>query len=66
MPELWAWRTFELQSGVTKSSVYNEAVTDAAMECITEVVEHFRTPDFQAIPSDRVARPVASARSSPA
>lgn len=62
---VWAWRTFELQSGVTKSSVYNEAVTDAAMECITEVVEHFRTPDFQAIPSDRVARPVASARSRP-
>lgn len=62
---VWAWRTFELPSGATKSSVYNGAVTDAAMECIAEVVEHFRTPDYQPIPSDRVARPVASARSRP-
>lgn len=63
---VWAWRTFDIPGGATKSSVYNGPVTDAAMECIAEVVEKFGTAEFVPTPSDRLPTPVPSARTRPA
>lgn len=62
---VWSWRTFALRAGASKSSVYNGAVTEAAMECIREVVERFGDPGFVPVPSAAVPRPVPSARTRP-
>ncbi|WP_424806815.1 hydrogenase maturation protein [Rhodococcus sp. 27YEA15] len=62
---VWAWRTFEISANTPKSSVYNGAVADAAMECIQDVIERFGDPDFVPTPADQITKPVPTARTNP-
>lgn len=62
---VWAWRSFDIMPGTRKSALYNGAVADAAVDCISEVVANFRDPQFTPLPANKVDRPVASAQERP-
>ncbi len=53
---IWAERTFDVPADVRKSSLYNEAVADAAIAVINEVVAKAIDPAFSPTPLDHVDR----------
>ena len=46
---IWASKTFPLRSA-TKSSIFNREVTQAAVDCLWEVLTYFDAPDFKPEP----------------
>ncbi len=52
--DIWAYRTFKIRdlSTITKSTIYCHEVTQAAIECILEAVEKFKTKKFKPTPLD--------------
>ncbi|MGR9074187.1 MAG: hemerythrin domain-containing protein [Gammaproteobacteria bacterium] len=49
--DIWAKRTFPMRLA-TKSSLFNREVTQAAVECLWEVLTYFDSPDFKPRPLD--------------
>ena len=45
MGDIWAKKTFPMRN-TTKSSLFNREVTQAAMDCLWEVLTYFDAPDF--------------------
>lgn len=48
---IWATRSFPMRS-VSKACLYRHEVTQAAMQCLLEAIEHFQDPAFSPTPLD--------------
>jgi putative two-component system protein, hydrogenase maturation factor HypX/HoxX len=46
MGDIWAKRTFPMRN-TTKSSLFNREVTQAAVDCLWEILTYFDAPDFK-------------------
>jgi putative two-component system protein, hydrogenase maturation factor HypX/HoxX len=63
---IWAYRTFPMPADPPrKSSLYAGPVTEAAVECAVEVVEHAADPAFRPTPLRDACRPVPGTRRRP-
>ncbi|MEV0838441.1 enoyl-CoA hydratase-related protein [Actinocatenispora sera] len=63
---IWAHREFPLPAEpVRKSTLYTGPVTDAAVACALEVVEHAADPDFRPVPLESAPRPIPDTRERP-
>lgn len=51
MGDIWAKKTFPMRN-TTKSSLFNREVTQAAVDCLWEVLTYFDAPDFKPSPLD--------------
>ncbi|WP_198654448.1 MULTISPECIES: enoyl-CoA hydratase-related protein [Nocardia] len=59
---VWAWRAVEVQYPQRKSTLYNTAIADAAIECILETATHAEDPAFVPVDQADAPRPVPDAR----
>jgi putative two-component system hydrogenase maturation factor HypX/HoxX len=63
---IWATRTFPMPvAPPRKSSLYNGPVSDAALECVFDVLEKAADPSFTPMPTDRMPTAVPGARPRP-
>lgn len=63
---IWAYRTFPMPNPPQrKSTVYNSLVSDAALQCVEEVITKAGDPSFTPTPLTHANRPVPSARLRP-
>jgi len=51
MGDIWAKKTFPMRN-TSKSSLFNREVTQAAVDCLWEVLTYFDSPDFKPSPLD--------------
>lgn len=51
MGDIWATKNFPMRN-TTKSSLFNREVTQAAVDCLWEVLTYFNAPDFKPIALD--------------
>ncbi|WP_040701116.1 enoyl-CoA hydratase-related protein [Nocardia vinacea] len=59
---VWAFRTFPLPRGFTKSAIYNTVVADAAVECILEASDKASDPRYVPVDQTDAPREVRGAR----
>ncbi|WP_136667199.1 enoyl-CoA hydratase-related protein [Flavobacterium sp. H122] len=52
--DIWAYRLFKVRelSSITKGNIYRHEITQAAIECILEAIEKFKTKKFKPTPLD--------------
>ncbi|WP_026211752.1 enoyl-CoA hydratase-related protein [Longispora albida] len=56
---IWAHRTFPMPSEPPrKSALYNGQITEAAVACALEVVQHAQNPEFHPVPLAEIRRPI--------
>lgn len=63
---VWAFRTFPLPGGFTKSAIYNTVVADAAVECILEAADKASDPRYAPVDQADAPREIRDARPRPA